>query len=59
MRACDLVAVKADVKAYVEHLINDYRPHLVDLSCMTFQHSSSLAIAELAKSIDFLWDFLL
>lgn len=52
VKVCDLVAVKGNIKDYVKRLITSYKPHLVGLSCMTFQHTSALALAKLAKSID-------
>ena len=52
VKVCDLAVVKGNSEAYIKHLITYYKPHLIGLSCMTFQHTSALALAKLAKSVD-------
>lgn len=52
VRVCDLTAVRGDIPSYVRSLIAGYKPDLVGLSCMTFQHNSAMALAKLVKSLD-------
>src|SRR5262245_30165 len=47
----DLILVQSSVRATVERLIRDIEPDVVALSVMTFQRTTALKIARLAKTL--------
>ena len=48
----DLVLAQQDVRATLERLMADVRPHVVGLSIMTFQRATAFGIARLVRHID-------
>ena len=52
VKIADLVLVRRRIGEYVVRLVKDYRPHLVGLSCMSFQYATAIALAKLIKAVD-------
>lgn len=52
VKIADLVLVRGDFRKFLLRLLGDFHPHLVGLSCMSFQYQTALKIARMVKEFD-------
>ncbi len=48
----DLVLCKRPLRKYIPRLIKTFSPHIIGLSCYSFQYATAIRIAELAKRLN-------
>jgi len=48
----DLLMVQHNLKNYIIRLLKKFHPHVVGLTCMSFQYETAVKIAELIKQYD-------
>jgi len=48
----DLLMVQHNIKNYIIKLLKRFHPHIVGLTCMSFQYETAVTIAELIKQFD-------
>ncbi len=52
VKVADLRLIRAKLEKNVLRLMREFRPHMVGLSCMSFQYRSALGLAKLIKDYD-------